>query len=160
MKAGAVWWTNQGTSLLVKNRTAERPTLSKTKDKRVGQPRIASRINLSSTRGLPFSDVNYGPCSEHLCRFQQFCSDMRPVHTNESLRRRLRGRLHNMRPSRQSSSRLPHLKPSLTSWRIFPMNLYIRSHWTRYISPSLASLRSWKNRGPRLRASSGSANGF
>ena len=34
---------DQGTSSLVKNRTAEGPTLSKTKGERVGHPRIVSR---------------------------------------------------------------------------------------------------------------------
>jgi hypothetical protein len=37
-------------SSLVKNRTAEGPTLSKTKDERVGHPRIVSRVDLYSTR--------------------------------------------------------------------------------------------------------------
>src|SRR5260370_29046123 len=37
-------------SSLVKNRTAEGPTLSKTKDERVGHPRIGSRVDLCSTR--------------------------------------------------------------------------------------------------------------
>jgi hypothetical protein len=34
----------------VKNRTAEGPTLSKTKDETVGHPRIVSRVDLCSTR--------------------------------------------------------------------------------------------------------------
>ncbi|SRR6266446_5283468 len=41
---------DQGTSSLVKNRTAEGPTLSKTKDERVEHPRIVSRVDLCSTR--------------------------------------------------------------------------------------------------------------
>jgi len=41
---------DQGTSSLVKNRMAEGPTLSKTKDERVGRLRIVSRVDLCSTR--------------------------------------------------------------------------------------------------------------
>jgi hypothetical protein len=47
MKGGAVV---AGTSSLVKNRSAEGPALSKTKDERVGHPRIVSRVSLRSTR--------------------------------------------------------------------------------------------------------------
>ena len=42
---------DQGTSSLVKNRTVEGPTLSKTKDER-GHPRIVSRVDLCFTRLL------------------------------------------------------------------------------------------------------------
>src|SRR6266481_3255524 len=41
---------DQGTSSLLKNRSAEEPTLSKAKDEKVGRPRIVSRVDLCSTR--------------------------------------------------------------------------------------------------------------
>jgi hypothetical protein len=41
---------DQGTSSLVKNRSAEGPTFSKTKDEWVWHPKIVSRVDLFSTR--------------------------------------------------------------------------------------------------------------
>src|SRR5436309_16016047 len=83
---------DEGTSSLMKNRSTEGPTLSKTKDERVGHPRIVSRVDLcgkvptfSQLRATALNFIHAHPqrfrnfrrtFSTRLCRLDGLASDM------------------------------------------------------------------------------------